>query len=800
MKQLIKIFKGLNTASDQSDIPLDYGIKFHNCKVNQGYIESIKYSIENITSQNYIITGKCYLADNYPSKYDEQLNRIVIENKEEYTLYNYAVYLTDDKITYVIEIKDENYNIIGIFNIGIIDELGSIKQVFNVDGELIIYFTNEVVLFNKLSRVKKNPAGIVNSTRFQVTRLNKTRDRIKDRIKINSELTNNNVISAGNACKLSYLYTHTPFENNFVHRVVLGVFTDNKRMYSKTVTKKFYVSEIGETGIFEMAFNTSESDYHLYTLRRLEVINGRQKLTNLLVHISDNNNENYFESVYYTGNPVNIVVNPVTVIHKDGLAKIVTVYGQFIEILLKSTAYTADIFKIHNIKDDDIIGNTDIDYRLIYRLFSTENAGIVKNSSRNAQLILTGLINNHTEIYLTKKDVVYKGTPNHLFVINNSIEIPNKLDELWNNFVLTKLRFYLKFDNEAEELIREIDFCDINAGIFYKLDFVVNKYHLTGISLLNNTGLTLIDIETPIIPDYVKKINNLILGYKDGEVYIPNYGSGRFQKYYVYNSRIIDKIPDYIVAYGRLSGNLQIYTKDYSQTYVIQSDNQGDIILLPSPRILSINLLNRFHLAEDSDKVFILTKKGLILYTGEESKLISIPINNIIEEYYNNLVIVYDNVNKYLLMLNRTEKLIYIYDETTDSWFTIDFPYEFASLIDIKSENGNTIIRSKTNNNYNTYLIRFNIGEIKLSEVIFPKAIFDDLLIKKYITNVIFDTDNNTEIKLILDNTEYNAGYKNKITIPYKNRKPFTKLNMGIKFKGIIKTIHYILEIAGESL
>ncbi len=803
MKQLIKTIKGLYTAADENDISLEYATTFHNCKVNQNYIESVRYKAEVINNDN-IAEGICYLSDSLKNEYNYENDELEFIYDEEFDKYEYKIFKSDT--AYVLHLhKDTIY----VINLATLDD--ELKEIVNTKGRLNIYFKHSVVVISKVKRYKRNKRGVTYYSAIYPLNIQKYKLEYKEKVITDCKLVNKSLDANNRTVRFAFqeeVERPTGNQTGFLNRIIFNVLNNDTLLECKS-RELTYFGYAGEVPVY-IKLHTPSYPYELYTLRRVEVRNGKNYLTDFLIPYEYFSS--YFEDKLSNNSDVEIINSKDTLIYVFGRIKSGNlVYNSKVKISAENKFVLLKVkeeckFEVPNINNigfthlqpSDILANNEPYF--VYKPFNIEQIGIEKPGLKHAELITTMVVENSDEVFLRSDKVEIIGSPANKF----GIEVKNTVltDEDWyyNDFPqVTKFRYYLKFDSEEPELVWELDFYDRKK--LNSKDFLITKRELTGITLLNNTGLVYEDFNKGfIIPDKVEKVNNLLIGYKNGEIYLPAYGNGRFQDLLYYKSRIVENIKDKIIAYSELNKNLIIFTKNYSEMFIIQSDKAGDIILVPIQDSVPVGIENKFQISKSSDKFFILFNKGIIVYSGNQSKLISTQIQNIIESRYKELAIHYDEYNKQLLVFDFDNEICYIYDDFTETWFSIDVPskYRINDLKAIKNE-GSIVLLGFGNK---VLLLRFNEGIQRNSRIVFPKTSFDEYKLLKYITEVIVATDNNTEIKLKLNGNTVNLvnGEYRKYLVPFKDRVPSNRLNMELEFKGRINTIQYNLELAGESL
>jgi hypothetical protein len=796
MKQLIRQFKGLHNSADENDLTLEYGVKFHNCKVNQGYVESVGYTYSEVSSP-IISSGICYLGDSMVNKYYEEEDKLVFDYRENYKKYKYFIITINNN--YYVDFND-GVNQVRV-HIGSIFELGEYKDCYNNKGIMYIYFEYDIVLIYDINRyVRRYNGKPIKYMGLLPLRYDYIRKTISQQVPIEAKLVNTLSDPIGRKVRIEFQEYPTN-DNTSFSRVILRAYQKetneplivkfdsgiHKINYSYSVSGKNYTNWMGAPGY----------NYELYCLRGVNKIDGVYKVTSLLVPLIYF--LSYFEPRCSDGTIVplvRIVMSSIPVVvyidnqFKVGLLGSIYPY-EFVEIPLHPKAYH-NYYELPNLRPDDFLYN-DADKNLVYKNFSIEEIGIEnKKYFKDGEIIRTVIVGND-ELFFDRTKIKVEGTPNDKYGIviraNNKDLHP----------AINKVRYYYKMNNEPAEMIYEIDFMDTYS--LASMECLITKRNLTGITLLNNTGVNDDDFFNPIIPDYIKKVNNLLIGYKDGEVYLPAFGNGKLQNLVYYNSRIVEHIKQRVITCDELRKGLAVFTEDKVEVFIIQGDKAGDIILIPSG-LLPIQITDKFKITSDYERLFILHSKGILIYNVESSKTIGAEILSVIDKYYEHLAIVYNQYYKMLLLFSPIEKLIYIYDEISETWFSIDFNFAIKRFTRLNSVEDEVYIGYEGESGSKTILLRFG-GFYKQSLIQFPKISFDDLKMYKYLTELIISKEDRTDVGIKIGDYKVDVSAESeqiKVIVPYQHRKPFIYLDLVLEFKGKIKTIQYNVEPAGESI
>lgn len=223
----------------------------------------------------------------------------------------------------------------------------------------------------------------------------------------------------------------------------------------------------------------------------------------------------------------------------------------------------------------------------------------------------------------------------------------------------------IKTELEKNDFEMCVEFDIMSATNLLTEPKIIFKSSLNGIYLAQRIGIIFKKgTYKPVVnfKDYIT-INGIAYAIGGSNVYHASIGGGD-----IMNGVFHDYIPE---AEGEfladVNGDLGVFS---SQLDLISAQNSGEGYLLFSFKdSMNFTIRDRDDIAESPEGILIHTNKGIYATNGYERRLISHPINDVIEKNYETGNIFYDDIENVLIYSNATES--YVYDFDAEAWSQI---------------------------------------------------------------------------------------------------------------------------------
>jgi hypothetical protein len=431
------------------------------------------------------------------------------------------------------------------------------------------------------------------------------------------------------------------------------------------------------------------------------------------------------------------------------------------------------------------------------RVFREEDIFIFKK----AEFIITYISNVRDEYVISHFDFTLKN-PGILKLSNFRFEGVQAIGGIPSDLSITNIVLYMRGDEKDD--FQQIHSWDLNLGeiipelfdILYLDNRSFNGIYATQTigTLYKESEYKLIDVLTNYI-----EINGIAFGINGGRIYFPAVGSGE-----IMNGVFLDYIPE---AEGEfladVNGDLGVFSGSLD---VISIQDSGEGYLLFSFKdSLNFDIRDQYDLGTSPEGIIIHTPRGIYVTNGYERKLISEPINDIVEKNYETGNIFYDDVNDMLFYLyytlgkgGRDEKIYhsYRYDFAYPQWVEIvpalsgimSFGYDGEIYLTIDEQ----VSKVTKTNNVESYIQT-------------PKVNLDFPDIAKNIMYLIIDFEGRLIFYLedpVGETIQYDITHQERRTVkfgvPVGMRTPSVHLGTAFRFYGKVYSVEIYYDILGE--
>lgn len=433
--------------------------------------------------------------------------------------------------------------------------------------------------------------------------------------------------------------------------------------------------------------------------------------------------------------------------------------------------------------------------------------GIAFNSGRNIQILTTIVINNNEYPIAydnlgssTASEFTVKVTPRPEVILNS---YKNKMSA---NIYFRYSSDTLESEEKDFELCYSINFISGKQDLFPKY---IDSLTPNGIFLTQMIGKFFDPATYDIIDnpqDYITVggVSYIIYG---GNIHFPAIGGGNILNNIFYKENFVPGVEGQFLS--QFGNNLGVFSKDREEFTMIDFQPVESSMIFYIKDTASYKIRDYYDMVETNEGTILNLKEGIMVTNGYDRTLISEQINDIVEKYYDESMILFNSSEKILFYLCPLG--LYAYDFRTRVWNK----YDFKSLRSIRR-----VIKTEQPINPDDLIVDYMedyeggfyfVTETKVYKVTFEDSTFTDrparLLISlldlgemsygKILNWVLTDSEGEVEVRL-KDTREFTPISTRKSSnlraMLYfnnllKNRKPLNHLSVEVKFTGVINNI-----------
>jgi len=814
-KLKIRNFKGLNTLYDSADIDIEFFTEYKNVCTKYGYIIPEEVTIEEFKVINNLVFIKEIYLDNdrYGNKVESKNYWARSESNYNISLKKYLLVVTKrfikvyDNINEILSYDYEDH----IIKVNILNKKGIAKVIINNESIYKILFVNRTYRFKgtkKYNQIAIVPVVYNNKRNFNLEIKQYT---ITSKANYDNKVLENEVYIPN--IKNYYKVKKTTIYP-FLGLNVQGVANDNYLNYNIAMFKSYEgegIDYLFFEGIKLKLLDAYENNIYAFNRDMLYAGLGcpENNTVGFIKYTNPNNNilyiipynsliriinQNYLISMINDGKCQkwdNFSFTYTNILHtvsknnyywgyvKDGnvyyKTDISKPYG--INIVLNGTFIVFTLEQLNNMINEI---NNGLFYQNYYvnKLVDIDATGLSNNQINKVEIVITGEFDN------TNEEVLYY----EKFSIEN---VANKyvLTLDWDNYNnmtfpinMTKLYFYYKIDKEND--FQQFHCLDFQGE--YQNDnnvFLISQETNIGIYLTQTIGHNFIssDYEVKANKQLIKAndiidINGIQIGLYGNAVVYPAVGRGKILDDIYYKYNVIPDVEGDILA--NISNTLGVYNIDLKELYIIEIRNTEGILLFYLKESIPYIINKDKDIIYTPIGVIIMTNKGIVLFDGKSSTILSEAINNIVEEKYKVSNIFYDKIRQELHFIN-------------DRWYRYDFTVKVWNEFTIPTNSDDKYIIPDELINYDDkLLVRDNSTLYELKYTNNATA---------YLKTVLFQNGQDN-IKIMLNDITYDENVNNvrKITkqfIPLKNRKFKDYLDFSFLVKEKLYSVEFDVDI-----
>lgn len=214
----------------------------------------------------------------------------------------------------------------------------------------------------------------------------------------------------------------------------------------------------------------------------------------------------------------------------------------------------------------------------------------------------------------------------------------------------TAIAFYIR--TKRTDDFQQIAYYDLCSGIAKNLIAYGSTLTVNGIYLNQTIGVMYDTNRYKLIrsiQDY-KIVSGIPFIISDGNLVSGAIGSGNAMNIF-YKQNIVPDVSDLNLT-QLVDVNGTLGAADESSLHLISVTNTDGVLLYSKKDSLSYGISDSNHIVELPEGTVIYTKQGIFITNGYDKKLISEPINDIVEAGYDNGYVSYDTVNEELYFSN----------------------------------------------------------------------------------------------------------------------------------------------------